>query len=178
MMIKRETELMDGDNLKVGIISDTHIGANKEKFEVFLNKHLKDVSLIIHAGDYHNKEVIDIIERRSKFIGVYGNVDNEEIRNRLKEKVIIELMDYKIGIYHGHGIEKTTLERAYREFKDDYVDIIVFGHSHQPLIRTKNNILMLNPGSPTNRRRERWFSYILLELLSESINASIKFLNA
>jgi putative phosphoesterase len=86
-------------------------------------------------------------------------------------------MDYKIGIYHGHGDEKTTIERAYEIFKDENVDIIIFGHSHKPAILTKNKILMLNPGSLTSKRAERWFSYIILNLEKEGIDVQIKLIN-
>jgi putative phosphoesterase len=60
-------------------------------------------------------------------------------------------------------------------FKEDKVDIIIFGHSHQPIIKTINKTLMLNPGSPTSKGKERWYSVIILELERECINAQIKF---
>jgi putative phosphoesterase len=60
-------------------------------------------------------------------------------------------------------------------FKDDKADIIIFGHSHQPIIKTINKTLMLNPGSPISKRRERWFSVIILELEKDYINANLKF---
>lgn len=60
-------------------------------------------------------------------------------------------------------------------FKDDKIDIIIFGHSHQPVIKTINKTLMLNPGTPTSKRKERWYSVIILELSKGYINAQLKF---
>jgi putative phosphoesterase len=66
-------------------------------------------------------------------------------------------------------------ENAYDKFKDDEVDIIIFGHNHQPAIFTKNKILMLNPGSLTNKRREKWHSFIILDIEKGILDAKIRF---
>ena len=74
-------------------------------------------------------------------------------------------------------IAKIHLDTAYDKFIDDKVDIIVFGHSHQPLILTKNKVLMINPGSPSYKRREPWYSYVILEIQDKKINVQLKFFN-
>lgn len=160
--------------LKVGIISDTHLHKHPEKILDYLNKYFKDVDLIIHAGDYTNSKVIDLIKTNNKFVGVFGNVDKTLVRELVKEKEIIELCGKRVGIYHGHGEKKTTIERAYDIFLADKVDIIIFGHSHQPSISTINKILMLNPGSLSRKRKEPWFSYIILNLDNNNINAQLQ----
>jgi putative phosphoesterase len=163
--------------MKIAIMSDTHIHKHAEKIIEIINKYFSDADLIIHAGDYTDTKVINILKKYKNFVGVWGNVDKESVRELLKEKEIINVMDYKIGIYHGHGDEKTTIDRAYEIFKDENVDIIIFGHSHKPAILTKNKILMLNPGSLTSKRAERWFSYIILNLEKEGIDVQIKLIN-
>lgn len=163
--------------MRIGIISDTHIHRHSERLIEFVNRYMENVDMIIHAGDFTSIEVVNVLMKYNNFIGVFGNNDNESIRSVLRDKEILRIMGYKIGIFHGHGEGKTTLERAYDKFKEDRVDIIIFGHSHQPLITTKNKTLMLNPGSPTYKRKGRWYSYILLELKEDSINVEIKFLN-
>ncbi|SDJ99019.1 metallophosphoesterase family protein [Natronincola ferrireducens] len=160
--------------MKIGIISDTHITKDPEKFLHTIKYHFHGLDLIIHAGDFVAEGVVKGLIQYKDFVGVLGNVDNQNTTHFVKEKELIELEGYKIGIYHGHGIGKTTLERTYEIFMEDNVDIIIFGHSHQPIIKTHRGILMLNPGSPTQKRKERWFSYILLELDRESIEASLK----
>ncbi|WP_432408052.1 metallophosphoesterase family protein [Wukongibacter sp. M2B1] len=160
--------------MKIGVISDTHIGKNLYKLKDFLGRHLNDIDMIIHAGDYKTLAVVNTLKNFERFVGVWGNVDDKDIQKLVKEKEIIEIQDYRIGVFHGHGVKQTTIDRAYKAFKDDNVDIIIFGHSHQPIIKTKDNILMLNPGSPTNKRKERWFSYIILELEPQNISASLR----
>lgn len=160
--------------MKIGIISDTHIGKNLDKLNCFLDEHMRDMDLLIHAGDYKNSNVITTLKEYKSFVGVWGNVDTNEIKELIPEKEIIEIENHRVGIFHGHGSTKTTLDRAYNAFEDANVDIIIFGHSHQPLIKTKNGVLMLNPGSPTSKRKERWFSYIVLKIENGSIDASLK----
>ena len=160
--------------MKIGVISDTHIGKNPDKLYKFLDKHMRDVDMLIHAGDYKNSNVVNLLKKYKKFEGVWGNVDTDEAKKLVSEKKIIEIENHRIGMFHGHGSKKTTLDRAYEAFEGDNVDIIIFGHSHQPLIKTKNGVLMLNPGSPTSKRKERWFSYIVLEINGTGIDAGLK----
>lgn len=161
----------------IGIMSDTHIHKHAEKIDEFINQYFIDADMIIHAGDYTDSKVVQILKKHKNFIGVWGNVDKEDTRRLLNEKEIISILDYKIGIYHGHGDEKTTIDRAYDMFKNDRVDIIIFGHSHKPAVLTKNRILMINPGSISYRRTERWNSYVILKLERNSIDVQIKLFN-
>ena len=166
---------MEVFKIKIGIMSDTHISKDTYKIDDILKKYFKDVELIIHAGDFKSSKVIELIKARKKFIGVWGNNDGAAIRGEIKEKELLKINGYTLGIYHGHGDGKSTIEKAYNMFKEDTVDIIVFGHSHQPIIKTINKTLMLNPGSPTSKRKERWYSVIILELNKECMDAQLKF---
>jgi uncharacterized protein len=159
--------------MKIAIISDTHLGKNLDKLYILIDEYLKHYQLVIHCGDYTSYDVLNILREKCNFTGVWGNGDKDDIKDILKEKLIIECEGYKIGVYHGHGNGKTTMERAYNKFNDDNVDIIAFGHSHQPLIKTHNKVLMLNPGSITNKRREKWFSYILLDINKDFIKPQL-----
>lgn len=163
--------------MKIGIISDTHIKKDIDKFINSIDIYFKEVDLLIHAGDYINNQVLEALKNYKNFVGVWGNVDDNNTKDLINEKEIILIEGYKIGIFHGHGSNRTTLDRAYDKFIDDQVDIIIFGHSHQPVVKTKNGVLMLNPGSITNKRRERWFSFIILEINEEGIDVKFKFLN-
>jgi uncharacterized protein len=163
--------------IKIGIMSDTHISKDTYKIDELLKKYLNDADIVIHAGDFKTMKVIELIKARKKFIGVWGNNDGAAIRAEIKEKEILKVNGFKIGIYHGHGEGKSTIDKAYNMFKEDKVDVIVFGHSHQPIIKTINKTLMLNPGSPTSKRKERWYSVIILELDKDCINAQLKFFN-
>ncbi|AUM96988.1 TPA: metallophosphoesterase [Clostridium botulinum] len=163
--------------MKIGVISDTHMDKHTSKIEKLIDKSLKDVDLIIHLGDFTSPRVLEKIKKKKKVIGVWGNNDRSGLRQELKEKEIVTLDGYKVGLFHGHGTEKNTLDRVYNIFKDDNVDIILFGHSHQPMIKTKNKTLIINPGSPSKKIRERWFSYVVLTLKKDKIEAKVCFYN-
>lgn len=161
--------------MKIAVISDTHVHKKLDKLEKFFKEKLKDVDLIIHAGDYTNNKVLPYIKKNYRFVGVYGNNDKDDTKSKVKEKEIVTLNNYKIGIYHGHGKNKNTLENVYEIFKDDNLDIIIFGHSHKPFLTTKDKTLIINPGSPTSKRKEKYYSYIILDLDNSKIDVSIKF---
>lgn len=148
--------------MKVIVIADTHL-QSPAKLAWLTGRHA-DAGAIIHAGDYTGRSVLTFLQSQGPFFGTAGNADPEEIKRLLPEKQVLTLASYQIGLYHGHGTGGTTPDRAFRVFAGEPVDIIIFGHSHQPCIFTRNKILLLNPGSLTAKRQERWFSYIILTL--------------
>lgn len=161
--------------MKIAILSDTHMKKHSDKLFKFIDNISKDADMLIHAGDYVSSSIVSKLKEHRNFVGVYGNNDKGSIRDLLKEKVIIPIEGYKIGLYHGNGSSKNTLESAYDAFRGDKVDIIIFGHSHQPLILTKNKILMINPGSPSYKRKEPWYSYVILDIVNKKINVQLNF---
>jgi uncharacterized protein len=167
---------MKVNKLKIGIISDTHLAKHFEVIDDFIDKNLSDVDMIFHLGDFKTIEVVERIKKKKKFIGVLGNNDDSSIANALQEKEIIEIEGWKIGLYHGSGNAKTTLENTINRFKENMPDIIVFGHSHVPIIKTENGVLLLNPGSPFKKgKRQKLYSYIILDITKRNINASLNF---
>lgn len=161
--------------MKIGVISDTHIAKNKEKLIKLLTEKIKDIDFVIHAGDITSFDALTTMVKLKKLMAVYGNNDGADIRKVLNQKEIIIIEGYKIGIIHGDGSGKTTIERAYDAFKNDRVDIIIFGHSHNPIIKTINKTLMINPGSPTRKLKERWSTYVILEITKGKISAQLNF---
>lgn len=155
--------------MKAIVISDTHL---KSPEKLSWLQQAGD-SVIIHAGDYTDPSVVAFLQQSQLFFGVYGNADSDLVKTMLPERQQFTLGPYQVGLYHGHGTGQTTAERAFAAFADDQVDIIVFGHSHQPSISTRNHIIMLNPGSATAKRKERWFSYIELELTPNGVKACL-----
>jgi putative phosphoesterase len=162
--------------MKAIVISDTHL-KSPEKLTWLTRKHT-DASIIIHAGDYTDSSVLAFLQSWPPFLGVSGNADSDRIKSTLPEKQLFSLASYQVGLYHGHGPGGTTPDRAFRAFANENADIIIFGHSHQPCIFTRNKILMVNPGSITAKRKERWFSYIVLDLDPTGIAAQLTFFPA
>jgi uncharacterized protein len=145
--------------MKIVIISDTHMPKRAKGLPARLTKELADADLIIHAGDWQTIDVVHELQSYAEVEGVFGNVDDEIIKEHFPEKRILELGGFKIGITHGHGKGKTTEKRAIQAFKGEELDCIIFGHSHIPIKKDEDGLLLFNPGSPTDKRRQKLFSF-------------------
>ncbi|AOT73284.1 hypothetical protein Gferi_24110 [Geosporobacter ferrireducens] len=150
--------------MKVAVIADTHLKSMKKPLPRLLYQRLINVDVIFHCGDIQHQDVLSELEGFAPVYAVKGNGDSGDMVTNLPEKCIVELNGYRIGIFHGHGEKGRTVDRAFNSFIHENVDIVIFGHSHQPLLQTKSGILLLNPGSPTVKRREKKYSFILLYL--------------
>ncbi|MCK4284830.1 MAG: metallophosphoesterase family protein [Candidatus Lokiarchaeota archaeon] len=132
--------------MKYGIISDTHITSNTKKDQTFLlidqlNGIFKDVDEIIHAGDVCELFFLDELKNIAPITCVRGDIDKIE---NLERFIKFSDSQYNIGVIH---ILPENLEEFMKKYE---LHIIIFGHTHIPLIKgTKFNTLLVNPGSPT-----------------------------
>ncbi len=133
----------------VGLISDTHVPVRareipKRVFEVFEN-----VDFIVHAGDFVRLSVIDELEQLAPVLAVYGNMDGPKIRGKLAKLSSAKVLGWKIGVTHNPGVFFGM--RKMREIvKENSLDVLVYGHTHNPDLRWEGETLFINPGSPTN----------------------------
>lgn len=164
--------------MKIGVLSDTHLAVPTGKFHAVTQKirnkrtiedlheivqqHLSDVELILHAGDFVEEAVFEMLQKFAPVKAVRGNMDHIAIQNRFPTCRIVEVNDFKIGLTHGDGPPQGIVERVKQHFHD--VDAIVFGHSHQPLNEKHDGILFFNPGSPTDRIFAPYTSIGMLEV--------------
>jgi hypothetical protein len=155
--------------MKIGVISDTHIPVRAKKLPAALPEIFTGVDLILHAGDLVDRMVLDELAQIAPVEAVAGNMDPAGLVERLGRKRLIRAGDFLIGLVHGdEGNPRVkTPQRALAAFTKTQVDAIVFGHSHQPFNERVGSILLFNPGSPTNRRREKFFSCGILTLGKE-----------
>lgn len=149
---------------KIIILSDTHIPARAKQLPPILLDACQDADLIIHAGDWQTLDVFFELSAYAETIGVAGNVDPWDIVDRFGKKKILTVENLKIGIVHGDGTTKTTEQRALASFEKDAVDLVIFGHSHTPLMKEVDGITLFNPGSPTDKRRQQQYSFGILEI--------------
>jgi len=133
--------------MKIGAISDTHAASLAEVPDRIL-RTLAEVDLIIHTGDFVSRDVLDGLKQLGEVKAVQGNMDSEELKRILPEKEILEIEGKRIGLIHGWGSPYGLDERVGEMF--DNVDIIVYGHSHNPQNEVKNGILFFNPGRAKN----------------------------
>jgi putative phosphoesterase len=137
----------------VAVISDTHLPRGKRRIPDACVASMRASDLILHAGDFTYPEVLEEIEALGPPVAaVHGNVDTEELRQRLPEARLVNAGDVKIAMLHDAGPSYGRLERMRLRFPD--ADAVVFGHSHIPLHEERDGFQIFNPGSPTDRRRQ------------------------
>ena len=159
----------------VGVVSDTHLPRFGRSLPPALLDGLRGVDLILHAGDLTELFVLDELAQIAPVEAVYGNVDSLSVLLALPAKRVIEVAGVRVGLVHGHGQGSTTLQRAQRAFSGTSVAAIVFGHSHAPYCQRLGEVLLFNPGSPTDKRREARPSFGVLRV-EEKIEGAIHYL--
>ncbi|SEN59383.1 hypothetical protein SAMN05192533_115130 [Mesobacillus persicus] len=156
--------------MKIVVVSDTHIPKRAKQFPQTLIHDLEYADLIIHAGDWQTLEVFHDLCQYGRVVGVTGNVDSPELGKRLNSREIVQAEGMRIGVVHGHGTGKTTEKRAMSAFVGDRVDCIIFGHSHIPVLKNNSGIVLFNPGSATDKRRQKQYSHGII-----TINPQVEF---
>lgn len=148
----------------IGVVSDTHLPRFGRALPRALERGLRAarVERILHLGDLTDLLAVPLFEAIAPFDAVAGNNDGVEIRERFGRRKILRVEDVRIGMIHGDGKKGTTLDRALAAFADDPVDVVLFGHSHRPLVKRREGLLVANPGSPTDKRINPRYSYAIL----------------
>jgi uncharacterized protein len=136
------------------LTSDTHVPHRSRDLPDVLWAAVEAADLVVHAGDWVDVALLDELERRSRrLLAVHGNNDHGALRERLPEVARAEVEGIRFAVVHETGDRKGREERCAARFPD--ADVLVFGHSHIPWDTTAaNGLRLLNPGSPTDRRRQ------------------------
>ena len=159
--------------MQIGVLSDTHIPDRATEIPKEILDKFSDADMVLHAGDLVAISVLEKLKSVCKDIrAVWGNMDPYEVRQKLPEKEIISVGSYRIGLIHGYGNPNNLIELMNKIFKEDEVNIVVFGHSHYPVNQMKNNILYFNPGSPTDKIFSPYNSYGIIEI-NDTVQAKI-----
>ena len=132
--------------MRLGIISDTHGLLRPEVFEAF-----RDVDQILHAGDVGPDSILVELEAIAPVTAVYGNTDGWDLRARLPQVANLELDGFRIVVTHGDQFGSPSPEKLHAAFPD--AEIIVFGHTHRPLLTLVDVVVtVMNPGGAGARR--------------------------
>jgi len=150
--------------MRIIVTADTHLTKTRKPLPERIVKELPGADMIIHAGDWISADIYHELKRYAPVKGVYGNADEGDITSIFPFKDVIDVKGFRIGITHGHGEKKTTERRVREVFEDEKTDIIIFGHSHIPMLRYFNKTMLLNPGSPAYKRKLPYYSFAILEL--------------
>ncbi|ALV53681.1 phosphodiesterase [Streptomyces sp. 4F] len=146
--------------MRLLLMSDTHLPKRAKKLPEPLLDEIPRADVVVHAGDWVDTDTLDLLESRShRLLAVYGNNDGPALRDRLPEVARAELGGLRFGVVHETGPAQGREKRSAERFPD--LDVLVFGHSHIPWDTTApTGLRLLNPGSPTDRRRQPHCTYM------------------
>jgi uncharacterized protein len=155
--------LQDG-GMRLVITADTHVPIRARDLPGELWRAIEDADLVVHAGDWVDAALLDGVRTRARdLIGVYGNNDGPELRCRLPEVAYADVDGLRLAVVHETGPRERREARCAARFPDR--DLLVFGHSHIPWdTSTSTGLRLLNPGSPTDRRRQPYATYLTAEV--------------
>ena len=144
--------------MRLGIISDTHNLLRPEVFTAFA-----EVDHILHAGDIGAPALLEELEAIAPVTAVYGNTDGWEIRGRVPQVAQLRLDGFDIVVTHGDQFGSPTPEKLHAAFPA--AEILVFGHTHRPLLTTVDVVVtVMNPGGAGARRFDLPPSVGIMEL--------------
>ncbi len=146
--------------MRLLLMADTHVPKRARDLPAELWAAVDEADVVFHAGDWVDVSLLDALEERSRrLVAVYGNNDFGQLRTRLPEVARVEVAGVRFAVVHETG-SSAGRERRCAQLYDD-VDVLVFGHSHIPWDTTApTGLRLLNPGSPTDRRRQPHCTYL------------------
>ncbi|MGJ0390521.1 metallophosphoesterase family protein [Microbacterium sp. CGR1] len=136
------------------LIADTHVPARARRLPDSVLRAVDEADIVVHAGDWIDVATLDVLESRARTLyAVYGNNDGHTLRDRLPEIARFAVEEVDVAVVHETGQKQRREERMDEAFPG--VDLLVFGHSHIPWDTVApSGMRLLNPGSPTDRRRQ------------------------
>jgi putative phosphoesterase len=160
--------------VRLVLTADTHVPKRARDLPPQLWAAIEAADVTIHAGDWVDTAILDAFERRARrLVGVYGNNDGPALRERLPEIAIVTLEGLRFAVVHETGDAKGRDERCAARFPE--VDVLVFGHSHIPWDTTASGRLrLLNPGSPTDRRRQPYATFMECTLTGDALAVQVR----
>lgn len=151
-------------------ISDTHVPRRAKDLPRAVWAEVDAADAVVHAGDWCDAATLDALAARARrLIAVYGNNDGPELRARLPEVARAELEGVRLAVVHETGDAKGREARCARAYPG--TDLLIFGHSHIPWDTTApGGLRLLNPGSPTDRRRQPHHTYLTLSIADGAVH--------
>ena len=146
--------------MRLLLIADTHVPKRARDLPSRVWDEVADADVVLHAGDWVEPSLLDTLEARAnRLVACWGNNDGAELRRRLPERADATLGGLRFTVVHETGAANGREARMAKVYPD--TDVLVFGHSHIPWDTTaKTGLRLLNPGSPTDRRRQPYATYL------------------
>jgi uncharacterized protein len=146
--------------MRLLLVADTHVPKRARDLPQQVWDAVTDADVVVHAGDWVDVALLDELEARAaKLVACWGNNDGPDLRSRLPERADATLGGVRFTVVHETGGASGRAARMSRLYPD--TDVLVFGHSHIPWdTTTETGMRLLNPGSPTDRRRQPFCTYM------------------
>ena len=159
--------------MRLIVLADTHWPRRCLDLPAVVWDAVASADLVVHAGDWVEPGLLDRLEERSPaLLACWGNNDGPELRRRLPQVARAELDGVRVAVTHETGTATGREARVDRAHPD--VDLLVFGHSHIPWdSTTPGGMRLLNPGSPTDRRRQPTGTFLVVELAQGAVTATL-----
>ncbi|MGN6597999.1 MAG: metallophosphoesterase family protein [Actinomycetes bacterium] len=159
--------------MRLLLLADTHVPRRAKDLPTQVWQEAEAADVVVHAGDWVDVALLDELERRCRrLIACYGNNDGPALRSRLPEVATAELEGWRMGVVHETGPAQGRESRTQQRFPD--TDLLIFGHSHIPWDTvTPSGLRLLNPGSPTDRRRQPVCTYMRVDLAPSAIDVTL-----
>ena len=155
--------------LLAAVIADTHIPRRARGLPEALIPHLERADLILHAGDLMDPALLGELAAYAPTEAVRGNLDPPGLD--LPETIELELGGARVAMIHDSGRKQGRRRRLLRRFPE--ARVVIFGHSHIPFLEDEDGLMLLNPGSPTDRRRQPRHTFALLRAEERGVRAEI-----
>jgi uncharacterized protein len=148
------------DQMRLLLLADTHVPRRARDLPAQVWEEVAQADVVFHAGDWVTPELLDNVTAKSaRLVACWGNNDGPVLRSRLPERADVLLEGLRFTVVHETGAAAGREVRMSRRYPDS--DVLVFGHSHIPWdTTTSTGLRLLNPGSPTDRRRQPVGTYM------------------
>ncbi|KOS53073.1 metallophosphoesterase family protein [Rhodococcus rhodochrous] len=146
--------------MRLLLLADTHVPVRARDLPARVWEEVDRADVVLHAGDWVDVALFDALsERAARLVACWGNNDGAELRGRMPETARVTLEDVRFTVVHETGASAGRDRRMSAAYPD--TDVLVFGHSHIPWdTTTATGLRLLNPGSPTDRRRQPFCTFM------------------
>ena len=155
------------------LLADTHLPTRARDLPPEVWAAVDAADVVVHAGDWVDVSLLDRLEERSRrLVACYGNNDGPALRARLPEVGRADIEGLRLAVVHETGGKEGRERRCAAAYPD--TDVLVFGHSHIPWdTTTDTGLRLLNPGSPTDRRRQPFCTYLTLKVTGGAVRETL-----
>jgi putative phosphoesterase len=159
------------DRVKLLLLADTHVPRRARDLPELVWEEVARADVVVHAGDWVASDLLDeLVARSARLVACWGNNDGAELRARLPERADVKLDGLRLTVTHETGASAGRDARMSHLYPD--TDVLVFGHSHIPWnTTTATGLRLLNPGSPTDRRRQPHCTYMTARIDNGALTA-------